>query len=53
MLDWLKGKKTYIVAAGIFAAYGLSGLGFIVPEWVYGMLGALGLGAIRAGVAKK
>ena len=50
LIEWLKGKKTYIVAivVGILAA--LSSLGIVVPEWVYVLLAALGLGAVRAAI---
>lgn len=53
VLDWLKGKKTYIVAIliagiGIATAFGVE-----IPESVWPILSALGLGAVRAGVNKK
>ena len=48
LLAWLKGKKTYIIAivTGVLAC--LNALGIVVPAWVYTLLAALGLGAIRA-----
>jgi len=56
MLDFLKGKKTYIVVAVGVIVNGLFAMGVIPVEYL-GMantiLGFLGLGAIRAGVAKK
>lgn len=55
MLDWLDGKKTYIVAivAGALAAAKVLYPAFAVPEWVWIALGAFGLGFLRAGVEKK
>ena len=46
---FLDGKKTYIVAIltgalGIFAAY------HPIPEYVWAVLGALGLGAVRSSI---
>jgi hypothetical protein len=51
LLEFIDGKKTYITAVliGIFAA--LQALGIVVPEWVYAILAAAGLGSLRA--AKK
>ena len=50
--QWLQGKKTYIVAiiVGILAA--LQALGYVIPEYVYAILAALGLGAVRSGIDK-
>jgi hypothetical protein len=48
----LQGKKTYIVAALIAIGAGLKYLGIDVPEFVYPMLGALGLGAVRSALDK-
>ena len=50
--DLFSGKKTYIVAlvAGISAV--ATALGYPIPEWVWPLLGALGLGSVRAAVAK-
>ena len=55
ILEFLKGKKTYIVAAvaGVLAAAQVLYPGFAVPEWVWIALGAFGLGFLRAGVEKK
>ena len=48
----LQGKKTYIIAiiVGILAA--LNYMGIVVPEYVYLILSALGLGAVRSGIEK-
>ena len=52
-MDFLQGKKTYIVI-GLFAVLFLVGLflpeGQVVPEWIFGILSALGLGAIRLAI---
>ncbi len=50
--EWLKGKKTYIVAVATIC-YALSGVvaGYIpIDQAVMLILGALGLGALRNGV---
>lgn len=52
MRDWLKGKKTYFIAAiaggiGIAKAFGVD-----VPTWIWPVASALGLGALRAGFKK-
>lgn len=52
VLDFLNGKKTYIVAVVIAVTAGVQALGYTVPEWVYALETALGLGAVRVGVAK-
>jgi hypothetical protein len=52
IIKYLEGKKTYIVAAIVFVLGGLQAIGYPVPEYVYPLLGALGLGTLRAGVSK-
>lgn len=50
MLKALKGKRTYIaaaVAAGIAAA---QVLGYTIPDYVFTLLGALGLYGVRAAI---
>jgi len=52
-LEYLKGKKTYIVAVGIAALGVLQGLDvFTVPEAVWPILGGLFGVTLRAGVNK-
>ena len=47
---WLVGRKTYIVAI-IGAIFGvLAAFGIVVPEWVYAILAAIGLGTLRASI---
>ena len=53
IIEFLKGKKTYIIAVLIAVLGLMQGVGwFVVPETVWAILGALGLGALRAGVDK-
>ena len=52
VLDFLNGKKTYIVAAVIAITAGVQALGYTVTEWVYVLESALGLGAVRVGITK-
>lgn len=53
MFDFLKGKKTYLVAATAAVLAALSASGIAIPVWVYPLLGSLGLGSLRAGVTKE
>lgn len=51
VMEFMKGKRTYIVAIAMLILGALQGLDiFIMPEWGCGILGAVGLGALRAGV---
>jgi len=51
VMEFIKGKRTYIVAIVMLILGALQGLDiFIMPEWGWGILGAVGLGALRAGV---
>lgn len=52
VMSAIEGKKTYIIAGVTFILGGLQAIGYPVPEYVYAILGALGLGALRAGVSK-
>ena len=52
MLDFLKGKKSYLVAIAVAIIAGLQAYGIVIPEYTYAILGALGLGTIRAGIEK-
>jgi len=51
--NFLQGKKTYIVAILIGVAVALQSAGIVIPEYVYAILGAFGLGAIRSAVEKQ
>jgi len=53
LIEFLKGKKTYIVAILMVALGLLQGFGFFVlPEWAWAILAAIGLTSLRAGVKK-
>jgi hypothetical protein len=54
LLNALAGKKTYLImGAGILGSIvGLASGDLTVAECVTGVLGSLGLGTLRAGVAK-
>ena len=45
------GKKTYLIA-GLFLAGVIVPLAFgiVIPDYVFGILGAIGLGTLRAGI---
>lgn len=51
-MDFLEGKKTYITA-GLFLILALIPVLFdvVIPGYVFGILGALGLGTLRAGIS--
>ena len=48
----IEGKKTYIIAICIGVGAVLKYQGYIIPEIVWTILAALGLGAIRAAIGK-
>jgi len=53
-MEWLKGKKTYIVA-GVMVIYALVIIGWNGGDWgeAYKLiLEATGIGTLRAGIAK-
>lgn len=52
IIAFLDGKKTYLVALTVAVLAGLQAYGIAVPEYVYAILGALGLGSVRAAVSK-
>lgn len=55
MLDFIRGKKTYIVALIMAVVAALKIFGVIEPatyDGIMGALAALGFGALRAGVEK-
>lgn len=49
----LQGRKTYITAIIVGVVAALNFAGIIIPEWVYIILSALGLGAVRSAITKK
>ncbi len=52
LIDWLKGKKSYITAALIVSGGIAVYFGVVIPEWIWLILGGLGVGFVRAGVGK-
>lgn len=52
MLEKLNGKKTYIVAALAAVGAVASALGYEVPEYVWLLLNAAGLGAVRQAIGR-
>lgn len=53
VLDFLKGNRTYVIigAFGVLAVLMLF-FGVAIPEYVFAMLAAVGLGFLRAGIAE-
>jgi len=52
ILEFLNGKKSYLIAVCIGIVAALNHLGIAIPAWVLPVLGALGLGAIRDAINK-
>jgi hypothetical protein len=52
IMNFLSGKKTYIIATAAAALAFAQAMGWAIPEWTYVILGALGLGTLRAAVNK-
>ena len=52
ILEWLDGRKTYLVAGLIGVGAAATALGYIIPEWVWLLLGAIGLGSVRDAIKK-
>jgi hypothetical protein len=52
LLNVLAGKKTYVIAAIAAATAAAQALGYSIPDWIYAVEGALGLGALRVAVSK-
>ena len=52
VLEWLEGKKTYLVAlvAAVLAA--AQSLGYEVPLWVLTALASVGLYSVRSAISK-
>ena len=51
-MDFLAGKKTYIIAALTIAGAVAQALGYEIPEPVWAVLGALGLGSVRLAIGR-
>lgn len=52
MLDFMRGKKTYLVAAVAAASAAAEALGHPVPQWLWPLLGAAGLTTVRSAIRR-
>lgn len=52
ILELLNGKKTYIVIALAMVTAGLQAYGIVIPEWVYALEAAAGIGTLRVAISK-
>lgn len=52
MIQFLRGKKTYIVAIIAALTAGAEALGYTIPGWLYLLESAAGIGAVRAAISK-
>lgn len=52
ILNFLDGKKTYLIALVAAATAFADAMGWPIPDFVWPILGALGLASARAGIAK-
>lgn len=51
-LTFLKGKKTYLIGIAIAVLGVLDGTGvFVIPEYVWPILAAAGIGTMRSGIS--
>jgi hypothetical protein len=50
-MAFLNGKKTYIVAILAAAGAAATSLGYHIPEYVWPLLAALGLGSVRSAIS--
>jgi hypothetical protein len=51
-IEFLKGKKTYIIALTVAALAFAQSMGWPVPDYVYAILGACGVASVRAAIGK-
>jgi len=52
LIAFFNGKKTYIVAILVALTAAAQALGYEIPDWVYALETAFGLGALRVAVTK-
>lgn len=53
ILKLTKDKKTYLIVIAVVVLGALQGLEiFVMPEWAWPIIGAAGLGTLRAGIKK-
>jgi hypothetical protein len=53
MFKWMAGYRTYAAVAAMAAVAVAQAFGYPIPEWVYAVLGAAGLGGLRAATPSK
>jgi hypothetical protein len=51
LIAFLRGKKTYIIAVVIGALAGAQYMGLTIPEYVWVILSACGLGTLRSAIS--
>ena len=51
-MNFLKGKKTYLIAAIAAAVAFANAMEWNIPAWSFELIAALGLGTLRAGIGK-
>lgn len=52
VLEFLNGKKTYIAAGLIAVGAFMVSVGWVIPEWVFMLLGAAGFASVRSAIEK-
>ncbi len=52
ILALVDGYKSYIVAGLIGIGAAAQALGYHIPDWVWPLLGSLGLGTVRSAIGK-
>jgi hypothetical protein len=52
IIDFLDGKKSYLTAIVTAIIGAVQALGYEIPQWIFAILGAVGLGTLRAAVSK-
>lgn len=53
LVSFLQGKRTYTIAVIAALTAGVQALGYHIPDWVYIIEGALGLGAVRVAISNQ
>lgn len=53
LVSFLQGKRTYTVAVIAALTAGAQAMGYHIPDWVYIIEGALGLGAVRVAISNQ
>lgn len=53
LITYLSGKKTYLAVLATIGIGIAQALGYMIPDWMYAITGALGLGAQRLAIQKQ